>query len=232
MSRVRASRGKGHRLGPLRVAEMVAGLVLAAGIVLAFAGLANGVAEGETRRFDEAALLRMNTLLPSWLDEPMRVVTALGYYWVIVPLLAVAAYAFYRKGERVSAALLVLSTAGGIALTTVLKSVFGRPRPDLFDSGYAASSYAFPSGHATVAVGFYGMLAVLVAFRLSGRRRWVVAVFGATVVLLIGFSRLYLGVHYPTDVMAGFLAAPLWMSAVVFVLFLHRFLLGDRYEGT
>lgn len=232
MNRARASRGEGHRLGPLRVVEMVAALVLAAGIVLAFAGIANMVVEEQARRFDEAALLWTNALLPNWLDGPMRVVTALGYYWVIVPLLAVAAHAFYRKGERVSAALLVLSTAGGIALTTVLKFVFGRPRPDLFDSGYAASSYAFPSGHATVAVGFYGMLAVLVAFRLSGGWRWMVVAFGSTLALLIGFSRLYLGVHYPTDVLAGFLAAPLWMSAVVFTLFLYRFLRGDRREGT
>ena len=169
VDRGRAPRGEEHRLGdPLRVVVLVAGLLLAGGIVLAFAGVSHGVVEVETRRFDEVALLRINALLPGWLNEPMRIVTTLGYYWVVLPLLAVATYAFYRVGERGSAALLVVSTLGGVVLTTILKCAFGRPRPDLFDSGYAASSYAFPSGHATVAVGFYGMLTVLLALRISG----------------------------------------------------------------
>jgi undecaprenyl-diphosphatase len=151
----------------------------------------------------------------------MRFVTALGYYWVVIPLLAVATYAFYRKGRTISAGLLVVSTVGGIVLTTALKTVFQRARPELFDSGYSASFYSFPSGHATIAVGFYGTLTLLVAWRLRGLRRWAVVLAGVTLVLLIGFSRLYLGVHYPTDVLAGFLAAPVWISTVGLCYFLY-----------
>jgi undecaprenyl-diphosphatase len=132
----------------------------------------------------------------------------------VLPLLAVVVAVFYRKGWRLSAVLLLVSTAGSIVLTTVLKSVFQRARPELFDSGYHASFYSFPSGHATVAVGFYGMLTLVLAYRLQRTTRWAVAVLGILVVLLIGLSRLYLGVHYPTDVLAGYLAALLWLVCV------------------
>jgi undecaprenyl-diphosphatase len=124
-----------RRLALVPIVPLFAGFLLSAGVILAFAKVADEVVEGETRRFDEAALLWINASLPGWLDEPMRAATALGYYWVVIPLLAVAAYAFYRTGRRISAALLVVSTTGGIVLTTALKAVFGRDRPDLFESG-------------------------------------------------------------------------------------------------
>ena len=144
----------------------------------------------------------------------MRLVTALGYYWVVLPLLAAVVTVFFVEGWRLSATLLLISTVGGFLLTTFLKEVFERPRPELFYSGYSASFYSFPSGHATVAVGFYGALTLILAYRLRGFARWVVVGVGVSLVLLIGFSRLYLGVHYPTDVLAGYLAAPLWLVFV------------------
>jgi undecaprenyl-diphosphatase len=183
-------------------------------VVWAFAELADGVVEGESRRFDRAVLLWIEAHSPGWLDGPMLLITALGYYWVVIPLLAVTVTAFYLAGWRLSATLLLVSTVGGSLLTTALKAAFERSRPDLIDSGYTASFYSFPSGHATVAVGFYGALTLILAYRMRGLARWTVAAFGVALVLLIGFSRLYLGVHYPTDVLAGFLAAPLWLVFV------------------
>ena len=193
---------------------LAAGLAFSAFVVWAFAELADEVVEGDSRRFDRAVLLWIHSHFPGWLDGPMRLVTALGYYWVVFPLLAVTVLAFYRKGWKLSAILLVVSTSGSLVLMTVLKAIFERSRPDFFDSGYTASFYSFPSGHATVAVGFYGMLALLLAYRLRGYARWLVAACGVSLVLLIGFSRLYLGVHYPTDVLAGYLAALLWLVFV------------------
>ncbi len=137
-------------------------------VVWAFAGLTEEVLEGDSRRFDRAVLLWIHTHFPAWLGGPMRLVTALGYYDVVLPLLAAAILFFYLKGWRLSATLLLISTAGSIVLTTVLKAVFQRSRPEVFDSGYTASFYSFPSGHATVAVGFYGMLTILIAYRLKG----------------------------------------------------------------
>jgi undecaprenyl-diphosphatase len=193
---------------------LAAGLAVSAFVVWAFAELADEIVEGESRRFDRAVLLWLHSHFPEWLDGPMRLVTALGYYWVVLPVLAVSVLVFYLKGWRLSAVLLSVSTVGSFLLTTFLKGVFERSRPELFDSGYAASFYSFPSGHATIAVGFYGTLTLILAYRLHGYARWLVVACGVSLVLLIGFSRLYLGVHYPTDVLAGFLAAPLWLVFV------------------
>jgi undecaprenyl-diphosphatase len=208
-----AERLKG-RLTAAAVVWLAAGLSVSAFVVWAFAELAEEVAEGESRRFDRAVLLWIDSNVPENLDGPMRAITALGYYWAVLPLLAAAVLIFYLKGWRLSAVLLLVSTGGGVLLTTVLKAVFGRARPDLVETGYTASFYSFPSGHATVAVGFYGALTVILAYRAKGVARWAIAAGGVSLVLLIGFSRLYLGVHYPTDVLAGFLAAPLWVISV------------------
>src|SRR5215210_2557833 len=202
------------RLTVVSAVWLAAGLAFSAFVVWAFIELTDEVVEGESRAFDRAVLLWIHSTFPGWLEGPMRLVTALGYYWVVLPLLAVAVAIFYRRGWKLSAILLLVSTAGSAVLTTVLKGVFERARPELFNSGYQASFYSFPSGHATVAVGFYGMLTLVLAYRLRGVARWVVAVSGILVVLLIGFSRLYLGVHYPTDVLAGYLSALLWLVCV------------------
>jgi undecaprenyl-diphosphatase len=202
------------RLTVVAAAWLAAGLAFSAFVIWAFVGLTDEAVEGESRAFDTAVLLGIHSTFPGWLEGPMLIVTALGYYWVVLPLLAVAIIFFYRKGWRLSAVLLLVSTAGSIVLTTVLKGVFERARPELFDSGYQASFYSFPSGHATVAVGFYGMLTLILAYRLGGIARWALAVSGILMMLLIGFSRLYLGVHYPTDVLAGYLAALLWLVCV------------------
>jgi undecaprenyl-diphosphatase len=203
-----------ERLTVVAAVWLAAGLAVSTFVIWAFFELADEVLEGDSRAFDKAVLLWIHNNFPDWLNEPMRLVTALGYYYVVVPLLAVAVFVLYRRGWRLSAVLLVVSTGGSFVLTTVLKGVFQRARPELFDSGYQASFYSFPSGHATVAVGFYGMLTVILAYRLGGAARWAVAFCGLLAVLLIGFSRLYLGVHYPTDVIAGYLSALLWLVCV------------------
>jgi undecaprenyl-diphosphatase len=203
-----------ERLTLVAAVWLAAGLAVSTFVIWAFVELADEVLEGDSRAFDKAVLLWIHDSVSDWLNEPMRLVTALGYFYIVVPLMVVAIFVFYRRGWWLSAVLLAVSTGGSIVLTTVLKGVFQRARPELFDSGYQASFYSFPSGHATVAVGFYGMLTVILAYRLRGLARWAVAVSGVLVVLLIGFSRLYLGVHYPTDVLAGYLSALLWLVCV------------------
>jgi undecaprenyl-diphosphatase len=193
---------------------LVAGLSVSAFVVWGFAEITEEVIEGESRAFDRAVLLWIGANVPAWMDGPMRAATTLGYYYVVLPLLAAITLVFYLRRWRLSAVMLVISTAGSVFLTTVLKAVFRRARPEVIDSGYSAGFYSFPSGHATVAVGFYGALALILAYHLRGPARWAVVALGTAMVLLIGFSRLYLGVHYPTDVLAGFLAAPLWLVSV------------------
>jgi undecaprenyl-diphosphatase len=211
-----------ERLTVVAAVWLAVGLAVSTFVIWAFFELADEVLEGDSRAFDRAVLLWIHDNFPDWLNEPMRLVTALGYYYVVVPLIVVAVFVFYRRGWRLTAVLLMVSTGGSIVLTTVLKGVFQRARPELIDTGYQASFYSFPSGHATVAVGLYGMLTVILAYRLRGAARWAVAFCGLLVVLLIGLSRLYLGVHYPTDILAGYLSALLWLVCVggLYVLWL------------
>lgn len=203
-------------------AGLSAGLIFSFVTLNAFAELADEVFEGETRRIDRSALLWVNSTFPDWMEGTMRFITALGYYWFVMPILLIACAVFYYRGLKFSAALLAIGAAGSALLTTALKIIFQRTRPEVFETGYDASSFAFPSGHATIAVGFYGTLVMLAAWRLAGWKQWTVVAAGAVLITLIGFSRLYLGVHYPTDVLAGYLAAALWVSAVGTVLLFWR----------
>lgn len=220
-----------HHFSLVLTFELVVGFLISLGTLWAFAEVSEGVFEGETRRLDDAVLLWIRSTFPAWLSPPLRLITALGYPWIVVPLLISTAYVFYRKNLRLSTALLLLSVPGAAVLGVALKSLYQRTRPELFDSGYTAPFYSFPSGHAITAVSFYGVLAILTARCFTGWRRWTVAATGAALILLIGFSRLYFGVHYPSDVAAGYLAAIVWVSTVGTALLLRRSLRKRRYRG-
>jgi len=131
------------RLTVVTAAWLAAGLAFSASVIWAFIELTEEVVEGESRAFDKAVLLWIHPAFPGWLEGPMRVVTALGYSWVVVPLLAAAVSAFYRKGWKLSAMLLLVSTAGSAVLTTVLKSVFERARPELLTPATRPPSILF-----------------------------------------------------------------------------------------
>jgi len=202
---------------------LVVGFLASSAVLLGFVEIIVEDSLMESSRWlDITVPLWVRSTLPLWLDVPLRAITALGYYWVVVPLALLFAYLFYRQGLELYAVLLPISSAGAALLATFLKYLFQRPRPELFESDYTASFYSFPSGHATIAVAFYGTLALLVALRLQGWRRWALLVAGATLALLLGLSRLYLGVHYPTDILAGYLAATLWTGAVASVVAFWR----------
>ena len=202
---------------------LVAGFLASSAVLVGFVEI---VVEDElmerSRRLDVTVPLWVRSTFPPWLDVPMRLITALGYYWVVVPLTLFFAYLFYRRGPELYAVLLPISAGGAALLATFLKYLFQRPRPELFESDYTASFYSFPSGHATIAVAFYGTLALLIALRLQGWRRWTLLAAGGGLALLLGLSRLYLGVHYPTDILAGYLAATLWTGAVATVVVFWR----------
>src|ERR671910_188974 len=170
-------------------------------------------------------MLRERREIVRWVADRLTVVSAA---WLAAGL-ASSAFVIWAFTELVDVVVEGDSRAFDKAvLTTVLKGVFQRARPELFYSGYHASFYSFPSGHATVAFGLYGMLTLVLAYHLRGAARWAVVVSGILVVLLIGISRLYLGVHCPTDIVAGYLAALLWLVCVgaVYALWLSVRSLG------
>jgi undecaprenyl-diphosphatase len=144
----------------------------------------------------------------------MELVTWLRSGWFLVPTGTVVVTYFWLTGHRREAVAFAVIMLGAVLLQLLLKLAFQRARPLPF-FGPALHTYSFPSGHALNALCFYGTLAVLLGQR--GRTWWLRAGLGlvaASLVLLIGVSRVYLGVHYPSDVIGGYLAAAIWLSAV------------------
>lgn len=212
------------------IGRHVRGLYAAMGVVLgmgvgvlllsvwAFAALAEWVLEGETQRWDEAAMRRVHAHTSPLLDMAALEVTALGATLVVAMLVLVASVLLWISRHRYSVLLLWVSVIGATLLNNVLKAAFSRPRPDVvpWRTEYATSA-SFPSGHSMTAMAAYATLAYLVA-RLSPTRAlwWATTGVALVVIVLIGASRVYLGVHYPTDVAAGFLMGLAWaaLSAV------------------
>jgi membrane-associated phospholipid phosphatase len=145
----------------------------------------------------------------------MQAVTQLGSTAVLVVVTALAAVLLLRVGRRGDAAFLVVVLAGAEALTWILKALFQRERPSFADPVATASSFSYPSGHALVSLAVYGGIAYLLLGDLrSFRARNVCLGIAALLVATIGFSRLYLGVHYLSDVLAGYSFAFAWLVAL------------------
>jgi membrane-associated phospholipid phosphatase len=158
-----------------------------------------------------------------------EVVTRLGSTAVLFAVAAVAAAYLARLGRRTDAAFVLLAFAGAEALTWSLKAVFQRERPNFDDPIATASSFSFPSGHALVSFAVYGALAYVLLESLRSRRARAACVAGAAVlVTTIGFSRLYLGVHYLSDVLAGYAVALAWLLVIVTVRQRQPLLSGVR----
>ena len=176
-----------------------------------FAKLASRVAAGKTQAFDETVLAWFGTHRLPGLDGIMLDVTALGTGTVVVMIVTVAALFLWLTRHHYSAILLVVATLGSILLNNLLKWGFERPRPDVISWVANAHFYSFPSGHAMTATVVYSTVAYL-AGRLLAKHSARVAVMATAllVILLICVSRLYLGVHYPSDVIAGFTIGLAW----------------------
>ncbi|MDR3561033.1 MAG: phosphatase PAP2 family protein [Negativicutes bacterium] len=152
------------------------------------------------------------------LDKTMLIITYLGSgyaYVFLAPM--ILAFLFWRRRRQEGIALAICLT-GAAGLNFLLKHLFERARPDAFRV-VSESGYSFPSGHAMVSLCFYGMIAYIVGRNLSGVGRKLV-VYGLTAVLLtaVGFSRIYLGVHYPSDVLAGYIAGATWLIFCIVLL--------------
>ncbi|HEX8851522.1 MAG TPA: phosphatase PAP2 family protein [Gemmatimonadaceae bacterium] len=189
------------------------GAVLAVAGTWAFAELAAHVQRGATQQFDDAILRWMAAHQTPWLHVVMLQVTALGTGVVVMMVVAVAALFLWLTRHRHSAALLLVTTSVGIVINSLLKDVFHRQRPSIFAWGTEVFSSSFPSGHAMSAAIVYGTVAYLAA-RLQ-RRHWsrvTTAVVAALLIALIAFSRIYLGVHYPSDTLAGMAIGFAWAA--------------------
>ncbi len=176
--------------------------------------LASEMREGETLRFDLAVRSWVHQFASPGVTRAMTVISLLGYDILIVALVLAVAVFLYL-GWRHAAAWLAVSMGGALALDLALKYAFHRPRPQPFFAA-APHTYSFPSGHALSSFCFYGVLAGLIAARTRSLvLRIAVGIAAAVLVVAIGLSRIYLGMHYPSDVIAGYLAAAVWVATLL-----------------
>ena len=212
-----ALRGLRARLAARELVGIALLATAAAGASI-FLVVAEGVAENEFRAVDEAILLALRTpgdradpLGPGWLEEMARDVTALGGVAVLTLFSVAAAGFLWLSPRRRALASLLVAIGGGWALSLALKRGFARPRPSLVPHEAVVYTASFPSGHAMMSAVTYLTLGALVA-RVVPRRRMKLFVLGCALALsaLSGASRVYLGVHWPTDVVAGWAVGASW----------------------
>ena len=188
-------------------------------------------------RFDEWLLLllrdpadRATPVGPECLEHFMVSMTALGSTSVLLMVAVLAAGFFVVAGDRSSAVVLMFASVGGALLSSGLKLYFARARPDLVPHLVEVQSASFPSGHAMKSTVVYLVLAMLIRRNLmtSGSRAYLLAT-AIGVSVLVGVSRIYLGVHWPSDVIAGWMFGAAWAAACVFIASrLNRALVGPR----
>jgi membrane-associated phospholipid phosphatase len=212
LDRVRtAARTVADRLGP----RLGLGLLAAAIVFVLFAMLAEEVREGETQHFDDAIRLTVHGVASPPMTTVVRAVTELGSPVFLIPTTLVCSLYFLHLRRIRAAILLTITMVGVTLLNWILKEIFQRARPVPFFGLPPPTSYSFPSGHSLASFCFYGALAALVTARLRSRLlRVVVWAAAGVVIAAVGFSRLYLGVHYASDVVAGYATGFVWVLTV------------------
>jgi undecaprenyl-diphosphatase len=211
--------------------SILAALVVIAGTGYGILELASEIGEGETHAFDQAILLAFRNpadladpIGPWWLEQVMKDITSLGSSAVLTLITVVVLGYMLIERKYQAAAFLLMAMIGGTLLSTLMKMGFDRPRPDLVAHGAQVYSASFPSGHALMSAVAYLTLGALLA-RLQKRQRLKLYFLGVAVLLtlMVGVSRVYLGVHWPTDVLAGWCIGAAWaLSCWLLAIWLQR----------
>ncbi|MFT3724242.1 MAG: phosphatase PAP2 family protein [Hyphomonadaceae bacterium] len=203
-------------------AVLVAALAIIAAAVLAFASIADEMSEGDAHGFDMAVLQALHPdaanpsdpVGPQWIDHAAADLTALGSVSVLAALSIGAAgfLAFHRKW--IEAAIIAIAFGGGLTISQALKGAFGRERPPEVYRAAEILNASFPSGHALLSAVVFLTLGAMLAQAAKGRaaRVYVMSV-AIALTLLVGLTRIYLGVHWATDVLAGWAAGGAWATA-------------------
>ena len=193
------------------------GCAVAAALLTVFGILADQVVDGDTADFDRAMVMLFRDpaaptvpLGPAWFNEAVRDITALGSFPVLGVLVIGVVLHLLLTGSRRTGLLIAISVIGGTIISMTLKAIFDRPRPD-FTGAVDVFTSSFPSGHATTSAVVYLTIGVLLAQRSSTWPARTLYISGAIIlVAAVGLSRIYLGVHFPTDVLAGWSLGAAW----------------------
>jgi len=206
-----------EHLLPVLLTIRAAGFLLAALAMWVFATLAYEILAKESFTFDKQILLALRELHgPLW-DVVMLGLTYIGQPTALLSLCAGLGIWLLKLGERSQATVLIIAASGATALNVLLKHLFGRARPLLWERVVDVGQYSFPSGHAMISMVTFGMIGYLLTTKFP---QWRGRIISLTLVLVIGIglSRLYLGVHWPTDIVAGYAAGIVWLFTCIFSL--------------
>lgn len=184
-----------------------------------FVELADEVRDKSTLQADEAILKWVNSYASPHLDVLTVGVTQLGGFIGVSVLSVGLALLLWRNRKRLMALFLLLCVGGASFINLLLKAFFQRDRPQLWERLVTENSYSFPSGHAMASSAF--ALSMIVIFWPT-RYRWLVLALASLFMLVIGLTRLYLGVHYPTDVLAGWVVSGAWVGLMVLVVMYRK----------
>ena len=204
------------KLGRNEVSALVA-LFLCAGLIWTFGAIAEEVVEGDTHKLDMAVLMALRTpgnhqdlIGPPWIEEMVRDLTALGSYAFIVIVVAAAVGYLLLIRKLGLGIFMVAAVVGGILISNLLKTAFDRPRPELHHAARIFTP-SFPSGHAMLsAVTFLTLGALLTRVNADWRVKLYFLAVAVLLTIIVGVSRIYLGVHYPSDVIAGWCVGSAW----------------------
>ena len=198
--------------------SLLLGLGTAIVALIFFGWLADEALEGDARAFDDATRAAVHQLASPMLTAIMRGLSFVGstIALTIATIFVVIRFVMWKWTRE--AKLFALTMIGAGLLNITLKLAFKRPRPVPFFNLSPPETYSFPSGHSLTSAVFFGALAAILTARIKSRRlRVAIWIVSTAMFLLIGLSRIYLGVHYTTDVIAGFAAALIWILVVRFV---------------
>ena len=198
--------------------SLLLGLGTAIATLIFFGWLADEVLEGDARHFDEVTRAAIHQLASPTLTIVMRGFSFVGSTIALTIGTIIVCVRFAMKQWGREARLFALTMIGAGLLNITLKLAFKRARPEPFFNLSLPETYSFPSGHSLTSAVFFGALAAILTARIKSKRvRTAIWIVSTLMFLAIGFSRIYLGVHYTTDVIAGFAAALIWILVVRFV---------------
>ncbi len=212
------------------IAHLSLGLIVSIAALYVFGAIAEDLVEKGSFRLDQVLATSLHDAARPALTQFLLIVTMLGMQGVIVIGVIVAIFFIVRRAW-LNLLIWAIAIGGGEVLNLLLKTIFARPRP-VFDVPLTVEiQFSFPSGHAMMSIITYGLLAYF-AFGALQSRRWRVIIGAAMVllVLIIGFTRLYLGAHYLTDVVGGFAAGWIWLSTCLYALSFARSRLGEQLD--
>lgn len=193
------------------------GLLLSLPVLDAVVERCRAVWDHPTWGFDTSVLLWLHGWASPALDRLMLALTRLGDPLVVLPLVLGVLGWFLWSRRWPEALMWLVSGAGAVVLNQGLKLLFARPRPELWPTLIQETSYGFPSGHALGSLVVYGYLAAVLAHGFPRQAGWIQG-FAVALILLIGLSRMVLGVHFPTDILAGYALGGLWLALCLQVL--------------